>query len=44
MFHEDIVIIKNPIDEKRFNKVNVKNDNYILFVDLVQLTTLDKML
>lgn len=32
---EDIVIIKNPIDEKRFNKVNVKNDNYILFVGTI---------
>ena len=32
---EDIVVIRNPIDEKRFNKVNVKNENYVLFVGTI---------
>lgn len=32
---EDVVVIRNPIDEKRFNKVNVKNENYVLFVGTI---------
>jgi len=32
---KDIVVIRNPIDEKRFNKVNVKNENYVLFVGTI---------
>lgn len=32
---EDIVVIRNPIDEKRFNTINTKNENYVLFVGTI---------
>jgi hypothetical protein len=32
---EDIVVVRNPIDEKRFNKIKTKNENYVLFVGTI---------
>ena len=32
---KDIVVIRNPIDEKRFNKINAKDENYVLFVGTI---------
>jgi glycosyltransferase involved in cell wall biosynthesis len=32
---EDIVVVRNPIDEERFNKIKTKNENYVLFVGTI---------